>query len=132
MLALRLALLSVLALGQAAQRDNSTPRLREEAPSAAQQQWRCPEISQPPSVSCSCDIPHTLRCTGDSSALRIVAARLRDLPPRAAVSLLDCTVQNVSALIEPLLEGVTLQVRSKRTKSDYYKLLVFITVARIF
>jgi hypothetical protein len=33
--------------------------------------WRCPEITQPPAVSCSCDLPHTLRCIGDSSALQV-------------------------------------------------------------
>ncbi|PSN55203.1 hypothetical protein C0J52_00629 [Blattella germanica] len=70
--------------------------------------WRCPEITQPPAVSCSCDLPHTLRCTGDHSALQVIAAALRGLVPPAAVSLLDCTVQNVSALSQPLFEGVLL------------------------
>ncbi|KAJ9599856.1 hypothetical protein L9F63_009896 [Diploptera punctata] len=70
--------------------------------------WRCPEITQPPAVSCSCDLPHTLRCTGDNSALQVIAGALRGLVPPASVSLLDCTVQNVSVLPEPLLEGVIL------------------------
>ena len=37
--------------------------------------WRCPEITQPPAVSCSCDLPHTLRCIGDSSALQVRSVR---------------------------------------------------------
>ncbi|XP_021931325.1 insulin-like growth factor-binding protein complex acid labile subunit [Zootermopsis nevadensis] len=70
--------------------------------------WRCPEITQPPAVTCSCDLPHTLRCTGGSSALQVIAEALRGLVPPAAVSLLDCTVQNVSSLPGTLLEGVIL------------------------
>nr|CAI5841348.1 unnamed protein product [Callosobruchus analis] len=38
--------------------------------------WRCPEIAEQPIVECSCDMPHTLRCTGDKTAIGIVA-RLR-------------------------------------------------------
>lgn len=71
--------------------------------------WRCPEIAQQPAVECSCDMPHTLRCNGDrAEAMQIIGRKLRSLPPRASVSLLDCTVQNVSALPGPLLEGVAL------------------------
>lgn len=40
--------------------------------------------------------------------LQIIAGALRGLMPPAAVSLLDCTVQNVSVLPELLLEGVVL------------------------
>lgn len=39
---------------------------------------------------------------------QIIAGALRGLMPPAAVSLLDCTVQNVSVLPELLLEGVVL------------------------
>jgi len=39
---------------------------------------------------------------------QVIASALRGLVPPAAVSLLDCTVQNVSVLPEPLLEGVIL------------------------
>ena len=38
----------------------------------------------------------------------MIADALRGLVPPAAVSLLDCTVQNVSVLPVPLLEGVIL------------------------
>lgn len=32
-------------------------------------EWKCPEIAEQPIVECSCDMPHTLRCTGDKTAL---------------------------------------------------------------
>ncbi|ERL83536.1 slit homolog 1 protein-like [Dendroctonus ponderosae] len=69
--------------------------------------WRCPEITQQPVVECSCDMPHTLRCTGDKSAMQIIARKLRSLRT-ASISLLDCTVQNVSIVSGPLLEGISL------------------------
>lgn len=31
--------------------------------------WKCPEIAEQPVVECSCDMPHTLRCTGDRTAM---------------------------------------------------------------
>lgn len=34
--------------------------------------WKCPEIAQQPIVECSCDMPHTLRCTGDRTAMQII------------------------------------------------------------
>ncbi|XP_077289677.1 leucine-rich tendon-specific protein [Arctopsyche grandis] len=70
--------------------------------------WRCPQFEDHPAVECSCDLPHTLRCTGDRSAMQIIGRTLRSLPTHRAVSLLDCTVQNVSALGGALLEGVAL------------------------
>ncbi|XP_071053500.1 leucine-rich repeats and immunoglobulin-like domains protein 1 [Onthophagus taurus] len=69
--------------------------------------WKCPEISHPPIVECSCDMPHTLRCTGDSTAMEIIGRRLKDLDT-AYVSLLDCTVQNFTKLPGLLLKGVAL------------------------
>uniref|UniRef100_A0A1B6CMM5 LRRCT domain-containing protein n=2 Tax=Clastoptera arizonana TaxID=38151 RepID=A0A1B6CMM5_9HEMI len=67
--------------------------------------WRCPDIL---GVSCSCDLPHTLRCTGDRNALSTIANVLKDLSPATAVSLLDCSLQNVSVLSGKLLQGVAL------------------------
>ncbi|KAK4884114.1 hypothetical protein RN001_000385 [Aquatica leii] len=69
--------------------------------------WKCPDINQEPIVECSCDMPHTLRCTGDRSALQVIGRTLRSLDS-AAVSLLDCTIQNVTLLPGSLLEGVAL------------------------
>ncbi|KAJ8925431.1 hypothetical protein NQ315_009264 [Exocentrus adspersus] len=71
------------------------------------EEWKCPEIAEQPVVECSCDMPHTLRCTGDRTAMKIIGRTLRSLNT-ATVSLLDCTVQNVSVISEPLLEGVAL------------------------
>ena len=34
--------------------------------------WKCPEIAEQPAVECSCDMPHTLRCTGDKTAMQII------------------------------------------------------------
>ncbi|KAJ3648988.1 hypothetical protein Zmor_020752 [Zophobas morio] len=69
--------------------------------------WKCPKISDQPVVECSCDMPHTLRCTGDKSAMTIIAKTLRSLNA-AYVSLLDCTLQNVTVISGPLLEGIAL------------------------
>ncbi|KAK9728539.1 Leucine rich repeat [Popillia japonica] len=76
-------------------------------PAPGSEKWKCPEISEQPVVECSCDMPHTLRCTGDRNAMKIIGRVLRSLDP-AHVSLLDCTVQNVSSLPGPLLDGVAL------------------------
>lgn len=43
-----------------------------ELPILAPEEWRCPEITNQPIVECSCDMPHTLRCTGDKSAIGII------------------------------------------------------------
>ncbi|RZF45619.1 hypothetical protein LSTR_LSTR010570 [Laodelphax striatellus] len=75
---------------------------------AAGGEWRCPEIEATAALSCGCDLPHTLRCAGDRLSLDSVARHLRDLSPAASVSLLDCTVQNLTQLAGPLLQGVML------------------------
>lgn len=33
--------------------------------------WKCPNITKQLAVECSCDFPHTLRCTGDKTALQV-------------------------------------------------------------
>nr|CAD7607359.1 unnamed protein product [Timema genevievae] len=71
------------------------------ATSVPSREWVCPDINRPPSATCSCDLPHTLRCAGDHSALRVIGRALRGLP---GVSLLDCTVQDVVSLVDPVLE----------------------------
>jgi len=35
--------------------------------------WECPNITKS-GVECSCDFPHTLRCTGDKTALKVIMA----------------------------------------------------------
>ncbi|XP_052126691.1 leucine-rich repeat and fibronectin type-III domain-containing protein 3 [Frankliniella occidentalis] len=63
------------------------------------------DVKQRP-VTCSCDLPHTLRCTGGLHTLQVVGTALRALPPRY-VSLLDVSLSGVSAL-GSLLPGVAL------------------------
>lgn len=69
--------------------------------------WRCPRIVKQPIVECSCDMPHTLRCIGDRRAIPIISWTLRSLNT-ASVSLLDCTIQNLTVITGPLFEGVSL------------------------
>ncbi|XP_075985927.1 leucine-rich tendon-specific protein isoform X1 [Anticarsia gemmatalis] len=68
---------------------------------AASAQWRCPGLSARPAAECSCDLPHTLRCAGDHTALQIIGRHLREQKARnknTAVSLLDCALRGVSVL----------------------------------
>lgn len=68
-------------------------------------EWKCPEVRN---VSCACDLPHTLRCTGGKSTFETVARALRNLSGKSSISLLDCTVQNVGSLPARMLDGVSL------------------------
>ncbi|XP_026807749.1 LOW QUALITY PROTEIN: leucine-rich repeat-containing protein 15-like [Rhopalosiphum maidis] len=68
-------------------------------------EWKCPEVRN---VSCACDLPHTLRCTGGKSTFETVARALRNLSGTSSISLLDCTVQNVGSLPARMLDGVSL------------------------
>jgi len=68
-------------------------------------EWKCPEVRN---VSCTCDLPHTLRCTGGKSTFETVARALRRLSGTSSISLLDCTVQNVASLPAKMLDGVSL------------------------
>ncbi|XP_046751471.1 slit homolog 3 protein [Diprion similis] len=70
-------------------------------------EWKCPNITKHPSVECSCDFPHTLRCTGDKNALQVIGRRLR-LFPAGTISLLDITVSEISVLPARFLDGVPL------------------------
>lgn len=42
--------------------DSSSPKIVVE--------WECPNITGP-RLECSCDFPHTLRCTGDQTSLQV-------------------------------------------------------------
>ncbi|CAH1101496.1 unnamed protein product [Psylliodes chrysocephalus] len=76
-------------------------------PSTGPDLWKCPEIDSQPVVECSCDMPHTLRCIGDKTAMKIIGQTLR-AKASDSVSLLDCTIQNVTSITEPILEGIAL------------------------
>lgn len=59
--------------------------------------WKCPNISENSRyLECGCDIPYTLRCSGDIHGLQQIAQGLR--MSKYPVSLLDCTLKNVTFL----------------------------------
>ncbi|XP_050592480.1 slit homolog 1 protein-like [Bombus affinis] len=68
--------------------------------------WECPNITKA-GVECSCDLPHTLRCTGDRTTLQIISKHLRFSRP-GTISLLDVTVTGISLLPARFLEDVAL------------------------
>ncbi|XP_055538269.1 uncharacterized protein LOC129725896 isoform X1 [Wyeomyia smithii] len=70
--------------------------------------WQCPNISQNANLECGCDLPHTLRCRGDLHGLELIAEGLR--ASRYSVSLLDCTLKNVTVLSDAnIFENISLQ-----------------------
>lgn len=69
--------------------------------------WKCPNITDNRSLECGCDVPLTLRCSGDVHGLALIAEGLRK--SSSFVSILDCTLKNVTVLNEPkIFEGVSL------------------------
>lgn len=69
--------------------------------------WTCPNITDNRSLECGCDVPLTLRCSGDAHSLTLIADVLRK--SKSSVSILDCTLRNVTVLNEArIFEGVSL------------------------
>lgn len=70
--------------------------------------WKCPNISMNSRyLECGCDIPQTLRCSGDIHGLQQIAQGLR--AAKYPVSLLDCTLKNVTFLSDArIFENVSL------------------------
>lgn len=69
--------------------------------------WRCPNITDNRSLECGCDVPLTLRCSGDVHGLSLIAEGLKR--SKSQVSILDCTLKNVTVLSESkIFEGVSL------------------------
>lgn len=69
--------------------------------------WQCPDIEYNEDLECGCDIPHTLRCNGNLHGLELLAVGLRNSP--YSVSLLDCTLQNVTFLSDAkIFEDISL------------------------
>lgn len=70
--------------------------------------WKCPNISENSRyLECGCDMPHTLRCSGDIHGLEQIARGLRR--SLYSVSLLDCTLKNVTFLSDArIFENVSL------------------------
>ncbi|KAI5710848.1 hypothetical protein M8J75_011951 [Diaphorina citri] len=83
----------------------STPTSTLPSSPSAPTPWSCPSIKND---LCACDLPHTLRCTANKSDLYAISESLRGLEPDERVSLLDCTLSNVTVLPGKFLEGVTL------------------------
>ncbi|XP_050090248.1 uncharacterized protein LOC126574225 [Anopheles aquasalis] len=70
--------------------------------------WQCPSVANSGNLECSCDLPHTLRCSGDMHGLEVIADSLRRSP--YTVSLLDCTLKNVSTISDAsIFQNVSLQ-----------------------
>lgn len=71
------------------------------------QDWKCPNITRNRNLECGCDMPHTLRCSGDIHGLELIAQGLREA--EYSVSLLDCTLKNVTFLSDArIFENVSL------------------------
>lgn len=70
--------------------------------------WKCPEITHTDDLECGCDIPHTLRCSGNIHGLEILAAGLRNAT--YPVSLLDCTLNNNVTFLSDakIFDGISL------------------------
>lgn len=74
---------------------------------AADGSWKCPNITDNRSLECGCDVPLTLRCSGDVHSLAVISDSLRK--SSSSVSILDCTLRNVTVLNEAaIFEGVSL------------------------
>ncbi|XP_058053682.1 uncharacterized protein LOC131205551 [Anopheles bellator] len=70
--------------------------------------WQCPRVASSDKLECSCDLPHTLRCSGDLHGLEVIADSLRQSP--YTVSLLDCTLKNVTTISDgSIFQNVSLQ-----------------------
>jgi len=74
--------------------------------------WQCPSLAPSPSLSCSCDLPHTLRCDGDlpseekDKVLAKLVEQVANLPENRRVALLDLSVRNLVTLPGRLLSKV--------------------------
>lgn len=75
-------------------------------PSPSSDIWTCPEIFEASIVECTCDMPHTLRCVGAENSLLIIGNKLKE--SKTSISLLDCSIQNISVINGPLLNGISL------------------------
>ncbi|XP_067631352.1 uncharacterized protein Lrt isoform X2 [Eurosta solidaginis] len=70
-------------------------------------EWKCPNVTSSRSLECGCDLPHTLRCTGDLHGLTVLASNLLVSP--YTISLLDCSLRNVTFLSDAkIFEGISL------------------------
>jgi len=82
--------------------------------------WRCPSVTPPPPITCTCSLPHTLRCDGSLGTLPLssLLSSLTSLPPRH-LTLLDLSVRGAPSLppraLAPLqVEGLVVSTGSLR------------------
>ena len=79
--------------------------------------WMCPKLSFSTftsSISCTCDIPHTLRCDGaiksdKNQALTRLINQVKDLSPQESVTLLDISIQNLTKLPGRMFQNVSIE-----------------------
>lgn len=60
--------------------------------------WSCPYVSGIAEISCTCDVPHTVRCRGQASHPRDLTLLTRSLQAQGSVSLLDLAVHGLGQL----------------------------------
>eukprot|EP00092_Neocalanus_flemingeri_P011990 GFUD01012927.1.p1 GENE.GFUD01012927.1~~GFUD01012927.1.p1 ORF type:complete len:756 (-),score=145.41 GFUD01012927.1:221-2488(-) len=79
--------------------------------------WRCPTItfsSLTATISCSCDIPHTLRCDGSiksdqKQSLTSLINQIKILSLQESVTLLDISIQNLTKLPGRMFQNVSIE-----------------------
>lgn len=99
-------LMSTSGITTVAAEENASPAPSSSSSSPSDAIWECPNITKA-GVECSCDFPHTLRCTGDRTALQIISEHLKCSRPDT-ISLLDVTVTGISVLPARFFEDVAL------------------------
>ena len=72
-------------------------------PTTTSTKWKCPHVLDIPGVSCTCDLPHTVRCRGEAdnpSSLVALTTNLARNPSNETenVSLLDLDIHNLRNL----------------------------------
>lgn len=59
----------------------STAKAQTQPEKIVEPPWECPNITKD-AVECSCDFPHTLRCTGDRTALQVILVSHNKTPEK--------------------------------------------------
>lgn len=60
--------------------------------------WSCPYVSGISEISCTCDVPHTVRCRGRASHPQDLTVLVQALNAKGSVSLLDLAVHGLGEL----------------------------------
>ncbi|KAK7017486.1 hypothetical protein SK128_010927 [Halocaridina rubra] len=62
------------------------------------EEWTCPYVSEVSGISCTCDVPHTVRCRGQASNPQDLLTLTHTLTSEGVVSLLDLAVHGLGEL----------------------------------